>query len=165
MSEIKKILVFAVAVCLWICTAFSAQAGDPEILFEINITAQDENGNTRHFDGVWFDTALSREIAAYLPLKVGMHEFGGREFYGRTDFTPETEVSGQLNFSDGDITFCFENNTMAIFYNQSSRPDLTMEVIPLGRVISDLQDFADLNRTQTFVFERKSSGIANKGDK
>lgn len=51
---------------------------------------------------------------------------------------------GQLHFENGDITYCSTNNTMAIFYAQTENPDLSMEVIPIGRITSDLSVFDDL---------------------
>lgn len=41
----------------------------------------------------------------------------------------------------GDITYCETNNSMAIFYAQTDYPELTMEVIPIGKVTSDLSVF------------------------
>lgn len=154
---------------LCLCAAFLAAPGasaapaaaDPEVLFEIEVTATAPDGSTQHFDGVWFDTPLAREIAARLPLDVDLHAFGGREYYGGVDFIPENNPGpGQLHFTDGDITFCFENNTMAIFYAQSSRPSLTMEVYPLGRVTSDLEAFHHLPGSMTFSFARKAEDTA-----
>ena len=33
---------------------------------------------------------------------------------------------GQLNFENGDITYCERNNSMAIFYAQTDHPDLSV---------------------------------------
>ena len=63
------------------------------------------------------------------------------------------EGEGQLRFDDGDITYCPGNNTAAIFYAQSSRPNLTMTVYPIGKVTSDLSIFPDLPNRVEITFE------------
>ena len=95
-------------------------------------------------EGVLYDSDMARQFIAQLPQTITMTNYGGREVYGGIDETIEVEDSGQLRFDDGDITYCPGNNTAAIFYAQSSRPDLTMEVYPIGRVTSDLSMFPDL---------------------
>lgn len=62
---------------------------------------------------------------------------------------------GKLNFDNGDITYCKQNNTIAIFYNQSSNPNLTMEVIPIGKVTSDLSVFKNLSSNEDMNFSLK----------
>ena len=42
---------------------------------------------------------------------------------------------------------------MAIFYAQTDHPDLTMEVIPVGRVTSDLAVFDELPASVDITFE------------
>ena len=103
-------------------------------------------------DGVFYETALSKEIMEKLPLTVSMVGFGGREYYGGIDFTPQNIDGGQLQFENGDITYCNTNNTMAIFYAQTDRPNLTMEVIPIGRVTSDLSVFDTLGSQEEITF-------------
>jgi len=105
-------------------------------------------------DGIIYDTPLAQEISENFPLTVTMGGFGGREFYGGLDFTPENAEDGQLNFENGDITYCTRNNTLAIFYAQTDHPDLTMEVVPIGRVTSDLSVFDTLSGSvdMTFAF-------------
>lgn len=114
----------------------------------IRITIGDET-----VEGVIYDTALANEIRERFPLTVSMGGFGGREYYGGIDFTPENVGEGQLSFEDGDITYCSQNNTMAIFYAQTDHPDLTMEVIPIGRVTSDLSVFDELPGNVDITFE------------
>lgn len=104
-------------------------------------------------EGVIYDTALANEIREQFPLTVSMRGFGGREYYGGLDFTPENAGGGQLSFEDGDITYCGQNNTLAIFYAQTNNPDLTMEVIPIGRVTSDLSVFDELPGNVDITFE------------
>lgn len=44
------------------------------------------------------------------------------------------------------------NNTLAIFYSQSDKPNLTMVVIPIGKVTSDLSIFNSLNSNEEVTF-------------
>lgn len=103
-------------------------------------------------DGVIYDTELAQEIQEKFPLTVSMSGFGGREYYGGIDFEPENVKGGQLHFENGDITYCKTNNTMAIFYAQTDNPDLTMEVIPIGKVTSDLKVFDTLGSSEDIIF-------------
>lgn len=114
----------------------------------IRITIGDET-----LEGVIYDTTLAAEFREKFPLTVSMGGFGGREYYGGLDFTPENAGEGQLSFENGDITYCGQNNTMAIFYAQTDNPDLTMEVIPIGRVTSDLSVFDELPGNVDITFE------------
>lgn len=104
-------------------------------------------------DGVLYDTPLAQEIKEKFPLTVSMSGYGGREYYGGIDFTPEKISGGQLNFENGDITYCETNNSMAIFYAQTDHPDLTMEVIPIGKVTSNLSVFDDFDSSEDITFE------------
>lgn len=108
------------------------------------------NGNI--LEGVLYGSALADEIKVQLPLTVTMKGYGGREFYGGIDFTPQYVEEGQLFFADGDITYCPKNNTLAIFYSQSDIPNLSMEVIPVGKVISDLSIFSELPSNVDITF-------------
>ncbi|MCM1226198.1 MAG: cyclophilin-like fold protein [Clostridium sp.] len=103
-------------------------------------------------NGVIYDTPLAKEIMEMMPLTVSMLGYGGREYYGSMPKTPENSGDGQLNFENGDITYCPTNNTLAIFYAQTSRPNLTMEVIPIGRVTSDLSVFDTLGSRENITF-------------
>ena len=117
-------------------------------------------------DGVLYDTELAKEIIAKLPLTVSMVGYGGREYYGGLDFMPEHISGGQLWFDNGDITYCSRNNTMAIFYAQTERPNLTMEVIPIGKVTSDLSVFDTLGSWEAITFFlAETSEIADKQEK
>lgn len=113
-------------------------------------------------DGVIYDTALAQEFKNRFPLTVSMGRYGGREYYGGIDFTPANSGNGQLNFENGDITYCRTNNTMAIFYAQTERPNLTMEVIPIGKVTSDLSVFDTLGSSEDITFQL-SSDTGNAG--
>lgn len=90
-------------------------------------------------NAILYDTAESRQFQQMLPVTVSMWNYGGREFYGSLDMDILPESEGQLSFADGDITYCDQNNSLAIFYSQSDQPELTMHVIPIGRVTSELE--------------------------
>lgn len=108
-------------------------------------------GNTV-LTGILYDTPLADEIKENLPVTVNMSNYGSRELYGRIDFTPKNIANGQLNFENGDITYCSTNNTLAIFYSQSDNPNLTMEVVPIGKVTFDLSVFNSLNSSEEVTF-------------
>lgn len=114
---------------------------------EISISVGEYNLN-----GIIYDTPLANEIMEMMPLTVSMIGYGGREYYGSMPKTPENSGEGQLNFENGDITYCPTNNTLAIFYAQTSRPNLTMEVIPIGKVTSDLAVFDTLGSRENITF-------------
>lgn len=81
-----------------------------------------------------------------------MVHYGNREYYGSIDESIDVEGEGQLNFEDGDITFCPINNTIAIFYNQSDKPNLTMAVYVIGKVTSNLAIFDELSSSVDITF-------------
>lgn len=103
-------------------------------------------------DGVLYDTALAAEIKEYFPLTISMVVYGGREYYGGVDFYPENLEGGQRNFENGDITYCEAHHNMAIFYAQTDNPNLSVDVIPIGRVISDLSVFDNLDSREDITF-------------
>lgn len=103
-------------------------------------------------EGVLYNSPLAEEFKEKLPITVSMVGYGGREYYGGIDFTPINADGGQLNFENGDITYCSTNNTMAIFYAQTDRPNLTMEVIPIGKVTSDLAVFDTFSGSEEITF-------------
>lgn len=133
----------------------SAQAAVDDWLEGLELpggTSQDTQGETAiritigdvTLDGVLYDSEAARQFIAQLPQTISMSNYGGREVYGVIDQTITVEGEGQLRFDDGDITYCSSNNTAAIFYAQSSRPNLTMRVYPIGKVTSDLFIFPGL---------------------
>lgn len=81
-----------------------------------------------------------------------MVEYGGREFYGSMEQRIETQAEGQLFFADGDITYCPQNNSVAIFFAQTAKPNLTMKVIPPGKVTSDLSVFHETDHFADITF-------------
>jgi flavodoxin len=105
-------------------------------------------------DGVIYDTALAQEIKEYFPLTISMNGYGGREYYGGVDFYPAQEnlVGGGNTFDNGDITYCEAHHNMAIFYAQTYNPVLTVDVIPIGRVTSDLSVFENLDSREEITF-------------
>lgn len=94
-------------------------------------------------EGVIYDTPLANEIKEQFPLTISASGFGGREFYGGVDFYPENAEGGQTTFENGDITYCEAHHNMAIFYEQTDDPELSVKVIPIGKVTSDLSVFSE----------------------
>lgn len=107
----------------------------------------------QELDGVLYDSGMAQQFITQLPQTINMSNYGGREVYGGIDQEITVEGEGQLRFDDGDITYCPSNNTAAIFYSQSDRPDLTMRVYPIGKVTSDLSIFPDLPSRVEITFE------------
>lgn len=105
-------------------------------------------------DGVLYDTALAEEIKSYFPLTISMVGYGGREYYGDVDFYPTEEnlVGGGNTFDNGDITYCEAHHNMAIFYAQTDNPNLSVDVIPIGRVTSDLSVFDSFDSREDITF-------------
>lgn len=60
------------------------------------------------------------------------------------DFYPENLSGGQRTFENGHITYCKDHHNMAIFYAQTDDPVLSVDVIPIGKVTSDLSIFDEL---------------------
>ena len=59
---------------------------------------------------------------------------------------------GQKNFENGDITYWEAHHNMAIFYAQTDNPVLSVDVIPIGRVTSDLSVFENLDSREEVIF-------------
>lgn len=109
-------------------------------------------GDTQ-LEGVLYNSDMARQFIAQLPQTIPMSNYGGREVYGGIAQAITVESEGQLRFDDGDITYCPTNNTAAIFYSQSSNPNLTMRVYPIGKVTSDLSLFPGLPSRVEVTFE------------
>ncbi len=103
-------------------------------------------------DGVLYDTALAQEIKEQFPLTISMVGYAGREYYGGIDFYPENLEGGQRNFENGDITYCEAHHNMAIFYAQTDNPNLSVDVIPIGKITSDLAVFNTLDSRESITF-------------
>ena len=101
-----------------------------------------------------YDTPLAQEIAQRFPLTLSMVGYGGREYYGDVDFYPSREnlTGGRRTFEDGHITYCEPHHNMAIFYAQTARPTLSVDVIPIGKVTGDLSVFGKLPSRIEAVF-------------
>lgn len=133
----------------------------------LNLTAAspetDETGETpisitigeQTLEGVLYDSEEAQQFLTMLPQTVSMSGYGGREYYGGLDGDIQEQQEGQLHFEDGDITYCPQNNTIAIFYAQTDNPDLTMRVIPIGKVTSDLSVFDTLGSREEISFTVK----------
>lgn len=113
------------------------------------------NIGDKKIDAILYDTALANELKKKLPLTVNMIHYNNREYYGYLDDTIDTDEEGKLSFNNGEITYCKQNNSIAIFYNQSDSPNLTMQVIPIGKVISDLNIFHNLGANEEMSFDFK----------
>ena len=129
-----------------ITASVSGQQPQDETAIRITIGGQE-------LKGVLYNGPMAQQFIAQLPQTITMSNYGGREVYGGIDRPITVEGEGQLRFDDGDITYCPSNNTAAIFYNQSDRPDLTMTVYPIGKVTSDLSIFPDLPSRVEITFE------------
>lgn len=127
-----KKIIFIMCILISIC---SAQNNNTKIKITIN---------NQVLNGYLYNTDLSKEIINTFPLTVSMIGYGNREYYGSIEYKPKNITKGQLNFKNGDITYCAKNNSLAIFYSQSDNPNLTMEVIPIGKITSDLKVFHNL---------------------
>ena len=123
-----------------------SSAGNGETAIKITVGDVD-------LDGVLYNTALAQEIKAYFPLTISMVGYGGREYYGGVDFYPEHLEGGQRTFENGDITYCEAHHNMAIFYAQTDNPNLSVDVIPVGKITSDLSVFDDLSGSVQMTFE------------
>lgn len=106
----------------------------------------------RVLDGYINNTPEAEQFKAMMPVTVSMVGYGGREYYGGISGTIEDSTEGKLNFENGDITYCPTNNTVAIFYAQTDRPNLTMRVISMGMVTSDLSVFDELESYEDITF-------------
>lgn len=148
----RKFLIFSILIFTVFLTGCSKKENSVitgnEDNYDITITA----GDTIIY-GTLEDSDLANEIKSHFPLEVSMVRYGTREFYGGIDFTPENISGGKKTFENGDITYCDTNNTLAIFYNDSEIPDLTMDVIKIGEVTSDLSVFDELDSTTIFTFD------------
>lgn len=103
-------------------------------------------------EGVIYDTDLASEVAAKFPLTISMVRYGGREYYGGVEFYPKNAKGGQKHFVNGDITYCVAHHSMAIFFAQTDNPTLSVDVIPIGRVTSDLSVFDKLSAREEIIF-------------
>ncbi|WP_294477698.1 cyclophilin-like fold protein [uncultured Bacteroides sp.] len=117
------------------------------------------------FTGEWLDTPLAREISTMFPLTAILGRYGGREYYGSLPSHPTETEEGQLHFKNGDITYYPSNNTIAIFYAKANNPNmgtLTMRIIPIGKVTSDLETFDEMeSRLYVLIKYQKTKPYSN----
>ena len=140
----------------------SAETQVQNWLKKIGIEREEPQGKTitvtaggRTFTGTWLETPLANEIRGMFPLKATLGRYGGREYYGSMPQRPTNTEEGQLHFENGDITYCPSNNTIAIFYAKADDPSmgqLTMRIIPIGKVTSDLTVFDEMESRLKFTF-------------
>lgn len=109
---------------------------------------------SREFQVSLNSTPEAKLFYSQLPLSVSMGRFGGREFYGRMPGEMKAGSNGQYTFKDGTLTYCPTNHTVAFFYAQTSRPNLTMAVYPMGSVLGNLNFFHELDDSVTFHFSK-----------
>ena len=64
-------------------------------------------------------------------------------------------AGGGKTFENGDITYCEAHHNMAIFYAQTDHPNLSVDVIPIGKVTSDLSVFKDFGSSEEITFSLK----------
>lgn len=141
----------------------SSESRVQEWLEEIGVEREEPQGTAirvtaggRTFTGEWLNTPLAREIRAMFPLTATLGRYGDREYYGSIPQRPTNTEEGQLHFENGDITYCPANNTIAIFYAKADDPDmgtLTMRIIPIGKVTSDLGAFDEMDSRLEFTFD------------
>lgn len=84
------------------------------------------------------DSVLAQEIKNMLPMTISMYNYKNREFYGHMQKRPINQPEGSFRFKNGDLTYCAQNNSLALFYNKDHEV-LTMKVVRIGRITSDLQ--------------------------
>jgi flavodoxin len=77
----------------------------------------------RKLTGVLNNSPEAKAFIAMLPQTISMVRYGDREYYGGMSNSISVQSKGKYNFIDGEITYCPANNTAAIFYAQTSRPN------------------------------------------
>lgn len=118
---------------------------------ELTVSVQ---GTDTVLHGMWDTTPLAQEIKVHLPMEVDLVGWHGCEFYGQLTSQPQALGERQRTFEEGDVTYCPQNNSIAIFYDKSREPDLTMDVIVIGHVdTADLPKLHALGEKATMLFE------------
>jgi flavodoxin len=108
----------------------------------------------RRLTGVLNNSPEAKAFIAMLPQTISMVRYGDREYYGGISGSINVQSKGKYNFFDGEITYCPANNTAAIFFAQTSRPNLGMEVFSMGKVTSDLSVFQNMESRVQIRFEK-----------
>lgn len=110
----------------------------------INISVEDKN-----IKGILYDSETTRDFIKLLPLRINMSNFYDREYAAALD--TEISINGENidDFSNGDITYYIAGNALAIFYNNEENSSQS-GLIRMGRITSNLSDFADLGEQPEF---------------
>lgn len=146
--------------CVGLCTAQESSLKEPIAQNSIEKVHQQKDvlikvtTGSREFQVALNSTPEAKLFYSQLPLSVSMGRFGGREFYGSMPGEMKVSSKGQYTFKDGTLTYCPTNHTVAFFYVQTSRPNLTMAVYPMGSVLGNLSIFHELDDSVTFHFSK-----------
>ena len=111
-------------------------------------------GTDTMLHGTWDATPLAQEIKGHLPFEVHLVNWHGREFYGSLGWQPKGTGESHRTFEEGDVTYCPQNNSIAIFYDKSREPNLTMDVIVIGHIdAADLPKLHGLGEDVTMLLD------------
>ncbi|MDO4179534.1 MAG: cyclophilin-like fold protein [Phascolarctobacterium sp.] len=102
--------------------------------------------NGKELPVVWENSPLAKEILGFAPCEINMTNYGEREIYGTLPQKPKTQVEGRYRFTNGDVTYCAQNNSLAVFYSKGNpeQDTLTMKVVKIGHIQGDLSSFMAL---------------------
>ena len=90
------------------------------------------------------ESSTTKDIISKLPSSLTLEQYDSREYYIALDFHPSFDGEQIADFSNGDVTYFPDLNTLAIFYAKegvSSQPGL----LRIGKIISGLDIFTTLN--------------------
>lgn len=110
----------------------------------INIAVGDKN-----IKGILYDSETTRDFIKLLPLRINMTNFYDREYAAALGTEISTNGENIDDFSNGDITYYIAGNALAIFYNNEENSSQS-GLIRIGRITSDLSDFAELGEKPEF---------------
>lgn len=122
-------------------TTISAPINNSQVLADSNVQSSNKITITvgkEKVEALLDDSLLAQEIKNMLPLTISMYNYKNREFYGHMQKRSNNQPEGSFNFKNGDLTYCAQNNSLALFYNKDQEV-LTMKVVRIGRITSDLQ--------------------------
>ena len=90
------------------------------------------------------ESSTSKDIISKLPSSITLEQYDNREYYVALDFHPSLDGEQIADFSNGDVTYFPDLNTLAIFYAKegiSSQPGL----LRIGKIVSGLEIFTTLD--------------------
>jgi len=93
-------------------------------------------------DAVMVDNATSREFAALLPVTIRMRDMLGREAYG--DGLPAQlthDADRRTDYEVGELVYWPPTNGVAVYHRVAGTPVPEPGLIPLGRVLGDVEPF------------------------